>query len=80
MNTTVDSGYLEGIGIFVIVLLFIGILCIPGTIVYKMNETSLRAKIINELCNAGNGKYEFCELKETTFYYEEVSKKEKGTK
>lgn len=80
MNATVDSGYLEGIGIFVLVLLFIGFLCIPGAIVYKMNKTSLRAEVINELCNAGNGKYAFCELKETTFYYEEAGKKEKGTK
>lgn len=83
MNTNADSGdsgYLEGIGVFCIILAIIGMLCIPGAIVYQYNKVSLRAEIINELCNAGNGKYEFCELKETTFYYEEAAKKEKGTK
>lgn len=75
-----DSGYLEGIGIFCIILVIVGMLCIPGAIVYQYNKVSLRAEIINELCNAGNGRYEFCELKETTFHYEEAAKKEKGTK
>lgn len=69
-----SNGWLEGIGVAVLFLLILGILCVPGIIIYQHDKKDLREEIINELCNNGNGKYDFCELVDTTFYYKEVKK------
>lgn len=69
-----SNDWLEGLGIGVLFLFVFGVLCTPGLIIYHHNKKDLREEIINELCNSGNGKYDFCELVDTTFYYKEAKK------
>ena len=61
--------FFEFIGYFVMVLFFLSLLCIPGCVVSNNKKKEYRAEVINELCNKNQGKYNFCELNLTTYYY-----------
>lgn len=69
--------FFEFIGYFVMVIFFLSFLCIPGCVVSNHEKKSYREEIINELCNKNNGKYDFCKLKLTTYYYIEKENNKK---
>ena len=69
--------FFEFIGYFVMVLCFLSLLCIPGCVVSNNKKKAYREEVINELCNKNNGKYDFCKLKLTTYYYIEKENNKK---
>lgn len=69
--------FFEFIGYFVMVLFFLSLLCIPGCVVSNNKKKEYRAEVINELCNKNQGKYDFCKLKLTTYYYIEKENNKK---
>ena len=69
--------FFEFIGYFMMVLFFLSLLCIPGCVVSNNKKKEYRAEVINELCNKNQGKYNFCELNLTTYYYIEKENNKK---
>lgn len=63
----------EIIGIFVVIVAFFILLCIPGCQMSNMKRNQIRNEcqheLINDLCNKSNGQYDFCHLDKTTYSY-----------
>lgn len=64
-----SMSFFEIVGYTVIIICFLSLLCIPGYVVSNNKKKEYRAEVINELCNKNQGKYDFCELNLTTYYY-----------
>ena len=72
-----STSFFEIVGYTIMVIFFLSLLCIPGCVVSNNKKKAYREEVINELCNKNNGKYDFCKLKSTTYYYIEKENNKK---
>lgn len=48
---------------------------VTGFILYDEKQKSNREEVINRLCNEGQGKYDFCQIKSITYVCKEKTEK-----